>query len=75
MVGAKLVLPGPHLDGASVFHLIETHRVTITAGVPTVWLGLLGYMGEHSRRGFSSLKMLVIGGAAAPRSMIQAFER
>ena len=44
MAGAALVMPGPKLDGASVHELLETERVTFTAGVPTVWLGLLAHL-------------------------------
>ncbi len=74
MVGAKLVMPGPKLDGASVYELLETERVTITAGVPTVWLMLLDYM-QRENKTLSTVKRVMIGGAAAPRSMIEAFER
>lgn len=73
MVGARLVLPGPHLDGASVYQMLEAHGVTTTAGVPTVWANLLDHMDKHSLK-FSRLKTVVIGGAAAPRTQIAAFE-
>jgi fatty-acyl-CoA synthase len=73
MAGAKLVFPGARLDPASVYQLIETEKVTMTAGVPTVWTGLLAYMQEHKLR-FTTLKRLLIGGAAAPGPMIEAFE-
>lgn len=73
LVGAKLVLPGPWLDGPNLYNLIESHGVTMSAGVPTVWLGLLAYMEEADLK-FSTMKMAGIGGAAAPRSMIEAFE-
>ncbi len=63
LVGTKLVLPGPALDGKSVYELFESERVTMSAGVPTVWFGLLNYMAEHKLR-FSSLQRLVIGGSA-----------
>ena len=74
MVGAKLVMPGPKLDGASVYELLESERVTITAGVPTVWLMLLDYMQREGKQ-LSTVKRVMIGGAAAPKSMIEAFER
>jgi fatty-acyl-CoA synthase len=74
MTGAKLVMPGPKLDGASVYELLESEQVTCTAGVPTVWAMLLQHLQKEDRR-LSSLKRLVVGGAAAPRSMIEAFER
>jgi fatty-acyl-CoA synthase len=73
MTGAKLVFPGARLDPASVYELIEQEKVTMTAGVPTVWAGLLAYMLENKLR-FSTLKRLLIGGAAAPGQMIEAFE-
>ena len=73
MVGAKLVLPGPHLDGRSVYELMESERVTCSAGVPTVWLMLLAHLREHRLR-FSTLKRTVIGGSACPPAMIRAFE-
>ncbi|WP_454916967.1 long-chain-fatty-acid--CoA ligase [Xanthobacter sediminis] len=72
MVGAKLVLPGAHLDGASLHALFEGEGVSFTAGVPTVWLGLLDWMDTHGR-GFSSLKRVVIGGSATPPIMISRF--
>ncbi|MDH7796510.1 MULTISPECIES: long-chain-fatty-acid--CoA ligase [unclassified Beijerinckia] len=74
MVGAKMVMPGPKLDGASVYELLETEQVTCTAGVPTVWAMLLQYL-EKENKTFSTLKRLVIGGSAAPRAMIEAFEK
>jgi acyl-CoA synthetase (AMP-forming)/AMP-acid ligase II len=72
MAGCKLVMPGPNLDGASLFELFETEKVTCTAGVPTVWLALLQHM-EKNGLTPSTLKRVVIGGAAAPPSMIRAF--
>jgi len=73
MVGAKLVFPGPALDGKSVYELIESQNVTFAAGVPTVWQMLLGHM-KPNQLYFSSLKRTVIGGAACPESMIHAFQ-
>jgi fatty-acyl-CoA synthase len=73
MTGAKLVMPGAKLDGASIYELLETEAVTCTAGVPTVWAMLLQHMAKENRR-LSTLQRLVVGGAAAPRSMIEAFE-
>jgi fatty-acyl-CoA synthase len=73
MTGAKLVFPGPHLDGKSVYDLIEAERVTMAAGVPTVWLGLLNHMQQHELR-FSSLQRTVIGGSACPPAMIRTFK-
>jgi fatty-acyl-CoA synthase len=72
MTGAKLVFPGPALDGKSVYELIEAEKVTFAAGVPTVWQMLLGHMKPSNLR-FSSLKRTVIGGSACPPAMIDAF--
>jgi len=72
MAGVKLVLPGPNLDGASLFELFEAEKVTLSAGVPTVWLALLQHMEKNNLRP-STLKRVIIGGAAAPPSMIRAF--
>jgi fatty-acyl-CoA synthase len=74
MMGAKLVMPGAKLDGASVYELLESEGVTCTAGVPTVWAMLLHYL-EQEKKTFSTLKQLVVGGSAAPRAMIEAFEK
>lgn len=73
MTGAKLVFPGGALDGKSVFDLIEGEGVTMAAGVPTVWLGLLNYMAQEKVR-FSTLDRTVIGGSACPPAMIRAFK-
>ena len=71
-MGTKLVMPGPKLDGASVYELLDTEKVTYTAGVPTVWLMLLQHMQAHNLK-LPHLKMVVCGGSAMPRSMIKAF--
>lgn len=73
MTGAKLVMPGARLDGGSVYELMEAEQVTCTAGVPTVWAMLLQHMESENRR-LSTLQRLIVGGAAAPRSMIEKFE-
>lgn len=73
MVGAKLVLPGPRMgDGETLHTLMESESVTLSLGVPTVWLALLQYT-EQSGKRLSSLQRTVIGGAAVPESMIRAF--
>ncbi|WP_413194852.1 3-(methylthio)propionyl-CoA ligase [Pararobbsia alpina] len=72
--GAKMVLPGRALDGASVYELIESEKVTFTAGVPTVWLALLNYMEQAGVR-FSTLKRTLVGGAALPPAMQDAFQQ
>lgn len=73
MMGAKLVMPGAKLDGASIYELLETEHCTATAGVPTVWLSLLQYV-QNEKKTFSSLEYLLVGGSAAPRALIAAFE-
>ena len=70
IVGAKLVLPGPHLDGKSLYELFESEQVTFSAGVPTVWLGLLNHVGANQLK-FSSFKRTVIGGSACPPAMLR----
>ena len=72
MVGAKLVFPGPHLDGKSLHDLFESEQVTFSAGVPTVWLGAINYMKANNLK-VTSLKRTVIGGSACPPAMIDAF--
>ncbi|NDZ16457.1 long-chain fatty acid--CoA ligase [Variovorax sp. WS11] len=74
LTGAKLVFPGPALDGKSVYELIESERVTFAAGVPTVWQMMLGHMQAQDLR-FSTLKRTVIGGSACPPAMINAFQQ
>ena len=73
LTGAKLVFPGAALDGKSVYELMEAEQVSYAAGVPTVWQMLLGHLKPAGLR-FSSLKRTVIGGAACPPAMIQAFQ-
>ena len=72
LAGAKLVLPGAQLDGASIYELVESEGVTLTLGVPTVWLALLQHL-EKSKQELRTLRRVVIGGAAAPPAMIRAF--
>jgi len=71
--GAKLVHPGPRLDGESLYQLFEAEGVTVTAAVPTVWLGLLHYL-ETSGNRLTSLKRTVVGGSALPRIVLDKFE-
>ena len=73
MVGAKLVLPGSQLDGASLDELMESERVTFSAGVPTVWLGLMTHMKAQGLQ-FSTLRRTLIGGAACPPAMMRTLE-
>ncbi len=73
LVGARMVMPGPRLDGASLYQQLEREGVTFAAGVPTIWFGLLNHLRETGQR-LTSLRRAVIGGAAPPPSMIEAFE-
>ena len=72
LTGAKLVFPGPAMDGKSIYELLEAEKVTYAAGVPTVWQMLLGHLGANGLK-FSHLKRTVIGGSACPPAMIKAF--
>jgi fatty-acyl-CoA synthase len=73
MVGAKLVFPGPWLDGKSLHELFEAEGVTMSAGVPTVWQGLLAHV-EANGLQFSTMRRTVIGGSACPPAMLCAFQ-
>ena len=70
LVGCKVVYPGPALDGKSLYELFETEKVTFSAGVPTVWLGLLNYVKQNDFK-FSTFNKTVIGGSACPPAMIK----
>jgi fatty-acyl-CoA synthase len=74
MVGAKLVMPGPHMDGASIQKIIDRENVSKAAAVPTVWNTLIAHLNK-SGQGIDSLKEVVVGGAAVPRSMIEEFDK
>jgi fatty-acyl-CoA synthase len=73
MVGAKLVFPGPWLDGKSLHELFESEGVTVSAGVPTVWQGLLAHV-EANGLGFSTMRRAVVGGSTCPQVMMQLFQ-
>src|SRR6185436_10186834 len=74
--GAKLVMPGPHLDPASLVELFHRERVTITGGVPTIWMGVLQYLDANPGVfDLSSIRSMMVGGSAVPRSMIAAFQQ
>ncbi len=73
MAGAKMVMPGPNLDGKSLYELFEAERVTVSAGVPTVWQGLLAHTEANGLK-FSTMKRTVIGGSACPPAMTKTFE-
>ncbi|WP_323380248.1 3-(methylthio)propionyl-CoA ligase [Sulfitobacter sp. F26169L] len=72
LAGAKLVLPGPMMDGKSLYELIDGEGVTFSAGVPTVWNGLLDYVKAHNL-GFTTFKRMNIGGSACPTAMMNTF--
>ncbi|MDP3926106.1 MAG: 3-(methylthio)propionyl-CoA ligase [Hydrogenophaga sp.] len=76
MVGAKLVLPGPHLDGESVYNLMRDEKVTFSQGVPTVWMMLFQHLDKHPQLDPRSLgvKRIGIGGAAVSRAVLERFE-
>ena len=74
MTGARLVLNGPHHDPETLWTILDQERVSVTAAVPTIWLALLEYL-ERTGRKLPYLKAVTIGGAAAPRAMIEAFEK
>ncbi len=71
--GVKQVFPGAAMDGESIYQLLDREEVTVSAGVPTVWLMLLQYM-QKEKKTLPNLRFTLIGGAAVPRSMIEAFE-
>ncbi len=71
--GATLVLPGNGMDGASIYELIDAEQVTLMLGVPTVWLALLQFC-EREKKILTSVRNIVIGGSAAPLSMIREFQ-
>jgi acyl-CoA synthetase (AMP-forming)/AMP-acid ligase II len=73
MVGAKLVFPGPFLDGKNLHELFESEGVTVSAGVPTVWQGLLAHVEAQQLR-FSTMRRTIIGGSACPPAMMRAFQ-
>ena len=72
LTGAKLVMPGPNLDGKSLATLFNDEKVTISAGVPTIWAGLIQYL-EESGTKLPHMNRTVIGGSACPPSMIEKF--
>jgi fatty-acyl-CoA synthase len=75
MSGAKLILPGPRLDGASIYHLMQREAVTVALGLPTVWMSLLAHIERHGLEPARELRLrrVVVGGTMAPRAMLDAF--
>lgn len=74
MAGAKMVMPGPNMDGASIYQLLDEESVTCTAAVPTVWLMLLNHLEENDLK-LPILERVIIGGSACPQMMIEKFEK
>jgi fatty-acyl-CoA synthase len=76
LVGAGQVFPGPHLDPVSLLDALAEHRVTVTAGVPTIWMGILQTLdASPGTWDLSALRVMVVGGSAPPRAMIEGFQR
>src|SRR5207248_5235013 len=76
MLGAKQVYPGPHLDPESLLDDFEQEGVTVTAGVPTIWMGILQLLDANPGRwDLSALRAMLVGGSAAPRAMIAGFKQ
>lgn len=75
-VGAKIVMPGPHLDPTSLLELMAAEKVSLAGGVPTIWLGILSLLDQDPKRwDLSAMRTMVIGGSAAPPSLIDGFWR
>jgi fatty-acyl-CoA synthase len=74
MVGAEMVLPGPHLNAVAIADMLASEKVTVAAGVPTIWTALYHEL-KQSPRDLSHLEALVVGGAAMPRALIEAYEK
>jgi fatty-acyl-CoA synthase len=74
LTGTPLVMPGPKLDGENLFNLLDSQKVYSSWGVPTVWLGLLAEMKKRGRKP-DNFSELIVGGSAAPRALIETFER
>jgi len=75
LVGAKQVFPGPHLDPVSLLEAFQQERVTVTAGVPSIWMGILQTLDANPEDwDLSSIRTMTVGGSAPPRAMIEAFQ-
>ena len=74
MTGARIVFTGRQLQPADIAALIQNERVTFTGGVPTIWMGLYGYLETHPHD-LSSLRMVVCAGSAMPRQFIEWYEK
>ena len=73
MAGADMVMPGPKLDGASLYELLDKEKVTVTAAVPTVWLMLLQHLDQNPQLKLPWLERVLIGGSACPEALMAAF--
>ncbi len=73
-VGAKMVMPGAQMDGKSIYELLDSEKVTVTAAVPTVWLMLLSYLQENDLK-LPHLRKVIIGGSAVPERILRTFEQ
>jgi len=72
--GASQVFPGPYLDAENLIHLFETEKVTLTAGVPTVWLGVLNKLDSDEVKHNLSLRLILVGGSGMPRHLVKSFD-
>jgi acyl-CoA synthetase (AMP-forming)/AMP-acid ligase II len=76
MVGAKIVMPGPCLDPESIVDLFHRERVTLTGGVPTIWMGVLQFLDANpGKYDLSRIRAMYVGGSAVPQALIEAFEK
>ncbi len=76
LTGASLVFPGPHMDADSILDLLANEKVTLAAGVPTIWLGILSRLDEATKKpDLSRVRSMIIGGSAAPPAMIDGFDK
>jgi fatty-acyl-CoA synthase len=76
MVGATIVLPGPHLDPESLVDLFHRERVTLTGGVPTIWMGVMQFLDANpGKYDLSAIRAMYVGGSAVPQAMIEGFEK
>src|SRR5262249_13999446 len=76
MCGAKIVMPGPHLDAESLCDLFVGERVTFTAGVPTIWMGMLQRLDANpGAYDLSAMRAMFVGGAAVPQALVEAFDK
>ncbi|GEN07278.1 fatty-acyl-CoA synthase [Myxococcus fulvus] len=76
LTGARMVMPGPHLDPPSLLELMATEKVTVAGGVPTIWLGILALLDQDPKKwDLSAMRTMLIGGSAAPPAMIDGFRQ